>query len=618
MTATPDRTGLSLKDAGLFIKPHEKKWWKSAVVYQIYPASYKDSNGDGLGDLPGITSKLDYLKNLGIDVVWLSPIFESPLVDMGYDISNYKKIDPRYGSNEDLLTLISELHKRGMKLLLDLVVNHTSDKHPWFEESKSLKPDAGGKRDWYIWKKGKKNEKTGELEEPNNWSACFGGSAWHKADDSDEYYLHLFCPEQPDLNWENPEVRNAVWDVMHFWLKQGVDGFRMDVINMISKYWDFPDAPIQDPTQKFHFPKDTITNGPKMHDYLKEMNERVISHYDMMNVGEMPNTHTASKVLEYVHKDRNELQMVFDFVLVDLDHETERKTWKPRDWTLSEFKEIVARWATGLYDGGWAAVYMENHDQCRSVSRFANDSPEYRWLSSKMLGLLEMTSFGTPYVYQGQEIGQINLPEEYPIEEFLDVQSVNRFQAIRDAGHEAATEAEEIKWARWRGRDNARAPMQWDATKYAGFTDAESSTRPWMLPSPDAKICNAEVQVSDKDSVYNWWKRLIALRKEKEVLIYGRFELVSSFNEDIFAYLRTVKKEGSEDDLETVLVVLNFSDKQVKYDVPVGEHPLVGDLTKAKAIMNTYEVVQGDKQLGFKDDSITLEPYQGILFSLQQ
>ncbi|KAF7791180.1 hypothetical protein EIP86_002191 [Pleurotus ostreatoroseus] len=428
-----------------------RAWWKSAVVYQIYPISFFDSNGDGLGDLNGLYTKLDYLKDLGVDVIWVCPIYKSPLKDMGYDISDYQDIDPRYGTLEDWDKLLAGVHERGMKLLMDLVVNHTSDQHAWFRESRSSKTNP--KRDWYIWRP-PRYDAEGRRMPPNNWKGNFQGSAWEYDKATEEYYLHLFVTEQPDLNWENPEVREAVWGTMRFWLDRGCDGFRvrvplrnselverskgreydfgMDVINMISKVDGLPDAVVTSPGEPYQPAGLLYANGPKVHQYIKEMHERVLSHYITMTVGETPLTHRAEDIAAYVLPRNKELNMVFQFEVVDMDSggtEGGAEAVSPlttSKWTVLQLKNIVRKWQQYKREEGyWNSVYIENHDNARSVSRFGNDSDEWRAPSAKLLAMMQATQSGTLFVYQGEEIGMKNFPRSWGIEEYLDVATIN-------------------------------------------------------------------------------------------------------------------------------------------------------------------------------------------------
>jgi oligo-1,6-glucosidase len=406
----------------------KQAWWKESIVYQIYPASFLDSNGDGWGDIPGVISKLDYLSELGADIIWLSPIYKSPFVDMGYDISDYEDIDPKYGKLEDVDRLISELKKRNMKLMMDLVVNHTSDQHPWFKESRSSKTNP--KRDWYIWKKPKYAENGTRLP-PNNWAMILGGgnkSVWTWDETTQEYYLSLFTAEQVDLNWENPEVREAVHDVLRFWLDRGVCGFRMDVINMISKDLDYPDAEITQPENKYQPGWSFYTNGPRLHEFLKAMNEKVLTPYGGITVGEMPCVNDTEEILRCVAAEAGELNMIFIFDIVDIDLPLDGQGEVLAPWNAKDLRNIISRWQRIMYDrDGWNAIFCENHDQPRSVSRYTDDSDQYRVYGSKLMSLLLTTLAGTVYIYQGQELGMRNVPLDWDIKEYKDVRSINHY-----------------------------------------------------------------------------------------------------------------------------------------------------------------------------------------------
>ncbi|KAI4517003.1 glycoside hydrolase family 13 protein [Schizophyllum commune Loenen D] len=541
----------------------ERKWWKEAVVYQIYPISFFDSNGDGIGDLNGIASKLDYLKDLGVDVLWLSPIYKSPLADYGYDISDYRSIDPRYGTLEDWDSLLKGVHDRGMKLMMDLVVNHTSDEHEWFQQSISGKDNP--KRDWYIWRPPKVGE-DGSRQPPNNWRSVFQGSAWEYDEKSNECYLHLYVTKQPDLNWDNPEVREAVWDVMRFWIDRGCDGFRMDVINLVSKVPGLPDAPITEPGEKYQPAAEFYANGPRVHEYIQQMHREVLSKHDLITVGEAPFSYDESALGKYVLPANKELQMIFQFELVDVDSPKgpDRSSLMPRPWKLTELKTIINKWQTYKRDEGfWNAVYIENHDQARSVSRFGNDTTdEKRTLSAKMLAVMQATQSGTLYVYQGEELGLHNFPRSWGLEEYKDVATQNFYNRVldnrrREQGREDVDMSNVMDGLQKKARDHARTPVQWDCSPHGGFTTG----KPWMRVNDDYPSWNAEKQILDPDSVRSFWKKLLELRKEKPVLIYGEFKLLLADSEDVFAYQRSL---GSS----TALVYLNFRDKDVQTSLP--------------------------------------------------
>lgn len=539
----------------------DKQWWKEAVVYQIYPRSFKDSNGDGIGDLNGITEKLDYLKDLGIDAVWLSPCYESPNDDNGYDISNYRNIMKEFGTLDDWKRMIKEMHNRGIKLIMDLVVNHTSDEHQWFVEAKSSKNNPY--RDYYVWRKGEKDQA------PNDWVSYFSGSTWEYDNASGEYYLHLFSKKQPDLNWENEALRKEVYDMMTWWLEMGVDGFRMDVINMISKVEGLPSVANDG---QLHFGGEYFLNGPKVHEYLQEMNREVLSKYDLMTVGETPGV-SVEDAQRYSGADRKELSMVFQFELMGIDNVPGNK-WEKKPYQLTEFKAVMSKWQYGLADKGWNSLYLNNHDQPRLISRFGNDSEAYRELSGKMLATMIHTLQGTPYVYQGEEIGMINTRFE-SLEDYKDIESLNMYKdqmqifeedcdlKKEDAAYQEAREkvhAEIMEKIYWRGRDNARTPIQWDSTVNGGFSDGE----PWLLSNPNYKEINVEKAIKDSASIYHYYKKLIQLRKELPVIVYGRYEEILVDSEEIYGYTRTL--DGSK-----LVVLLNFTDQEVRLEGEAAE-----------------------------------------------
>ncbi|KZP22101.1 glycoside hydrolase family 13 protein [Athelia psychrophila] len=588
--------------------PSPRAWWKSAVVYQIYPISFCDTNADGLGDLNGITSKLDYLRDLGVDVLWLSPIYPSPLADMGYDIADYTSIDGRYGTLADWDRLLAGCHERGMKLMMDLVVNHTSDEHAWFKESRDGGKVNNPKRDWYIWRP-PKYDAQGNRQPPNNWKSIFQGSAWEYDEPSNEYYLHLYVTKQPDLNWDNPEVREAVWGVMKFWIDRGSDGFRMDVINLISKTPGLPDAPITNPQEEYQNAFEYFANGPKVHEYIKEMHSRVLSKHDLITVGEAPFTHSTDQLAPYVLPANKELNMVFQFQLMDLDaphpdpakpkqDEYRHDPLEWQQWELKEMKTIVGRWQGLKRDEGfWNSLYIENHDQSRSVSRFGNDSPAWRAVSAKLLALLQITQTGTLYVYQGEEIGLKNFPRSWSVEEYKDVASINYWnsqQRKKESGGKDVDMSDILDGMQKKARDHARVPMHWDASLHAGFTTGD----PWMRVNDDyAETWNAAAQVNDDASVWSFWKTALATRKEHEVLVYGDFKIVAFEHEDVFAYTRTLGET-------TALVLLNFKEKVVKF--PLEE---VGSIDGFKLVLGNYTAVaaltQGD---------VTLREYEGRVY----
>ncbi|OBT99448.1 hypothetical protein VE01_02904 [Pseudogymnoascus verrucosus] len=574
-----------------------RAWWKEASVYQIYPASFKDSNGDGIGDIPGITSELDYLKSLGVDLVWLSPILQSPQVDMGYDISDYRNIHAPYGTMDDHDNLIKGLHSRGMKYVMDLVVNHTSDQHEWFKESRSSKDNKY--RDWYIWKDPKIGA-DGRPQPPNNWASYFGGSAWKLDEQTNQYYLHLFATEQPDLNWENPDVRDAVHSLIRFWLDKGVDGFRMDVINFISKVPGFPDAPIQDPTQEFQSGNEFYACGPRLHEFLKDIGA-ILKEYDAFSVGEMPGVTDPEEILKSVAFDRGELNMIFHFEIVDLDHGPGGK-FTPRKWRMSDLKSVVEKWQhVMIYNGGWNALYLENHDQGRVISRFASDNPEWRALSGKMLATFLALQSGTVFVYQGQELAMKNVPAEWTIDDFRDIETLNHWHELLAAyPDDKERQAVAMQEYRIKSRDNARTPMQWNKSAHAGFTTGE---KPWINVHGDYETWNAEAQVNQPDSVYHYWAKLLKLRlKLKDVIVYGDFIPVGTAHNDVFAYMRSTP--GSEG---AALVVANFRAEAVSWKVPTEVEPFASEGQKIIGNYETGPTISGG-------DTIELRPFEAVVY----
>ncbi|WP_199442072.1 glycoside hydrolase family 13 protein [Umezawaea beigongshangensis] len=527
-------------------------WWKSAVVYQIYPRSFADSNGDGVGDLPGIVAHLDHLSALGVDVVWLSPIYPSPQDDNGYDISDYTAVDPVFGTLADFDALLAAVHERDMKLVMDLVVNHTSDEHPWFVESRGSRDNP--KRDWYWWRPGREGvESGGPAGEPNNWRSFFSGPAWEHDESTDEYYLHLFSRKQPDLNWENPEVRRAVYEMMRWWLDRGVDGFRMDVINLISKDPDLPDGlvmgggPLGDGSPHY-------VCGPRVHEFLQEMHREVFAGREekLLTVGEMPGV-TVEQARLFTDPERGEVDMVFQFEHVGLDHGADK--FDVRTLRLTDLKASLARWQAGLADVGWNSLYWNNHDQPRIVSRFGDDG-EHRVRSAKMLATVLHLHRGTPYVYQGEELGMTNAPLE-TLEDFRDIESLNHYADAVDAGGKDPQVV--LAGLRAMGRDNARTPVQWDDSPHAGFTAGE----PWIAVNPNHVEINARAAREDPDSVFHHYRRLIELRHTEPVVVHGDFTLLLPDDERVYAFTRA--HEGVE-----LLVLGNFTGEDVTVEVPEG------------------------------------------------
>ncbi len=524
------------------MESNKKTWWKESVVYQIYPRSFCDSDGDGIGDLNGITEKLEYLKELGIDVIWLSPVYQSPNDDNGYDISDYQAIMKEFGTMEDYDCMLQKAHDLGIKIMMDLVVNHTSDEHAWFVESRKSKDNPY--RDYYIWREGK------EGKEPNNWGSCFGGSAWKYDEKTDMYFLHLFSQKQPDLNWDNPKVRQEVFDMMNWWCEKGIDGFRMDVISLISKVAELPDGEVGKSGYGDYSPY--AANGPHVHEYLQEMNEKVLSKYDLITVGECSGV-TVEEAKKYASSAGKELNMVFQFEHMDLDGGESFK-WNHRKIRLTELKEVMSKWQTQLQDKAWNSLYWCNHDQPRIVSRLGNDSERYRELSAKMLGTCLHMMQGTPYVYQGEELGMTNYPFASP-KDFRDIESINAYQELTEKG---IVEPEEMfDFVSYKSRDNSRTPMQWDDSANGGFTTGT----PWISVNPNYKTINAKEQMQREDSVFHYYKKLISLRKSHEIIVYGTYELLLPEDEKLYAYTRSL-------DNEKLLVVCNFSDEELKYELP--------------------------------------------------
>lgn len=554
----------------------EKVWWKESVVYQIYPRSFKDSNGDGIGDLRGIIEKLDYLKDLGVTMVWLSPIYKSPNEDNGYDISDYQDIMDDFGTMHDFDELLSEAHKRGIKIIMDLVVNHTSDEHKWFIESK--KSIDNPYREYYIWRKGK------DGVEPNNWGSWFGGKAWEYDNASDMYYLHIFAKKQPDLNWDNPKVRNEVFSMMTWWLDKGIDGFRMDVISLISKAEELPDGDTHGGLYGDLAPY--CIHGPNVHDYLKEMNERVLSKYDIMTVGEATGV-TIEEAKKYAGYDSGELDTVFQFEHMDLTN-GEYGKWSNKKFSLVELKKVFDKWQRGLKGKSWNCLFWSNHDQPRAVSRFGDDSPEYREVSAKMLGTCLHMLQGTTYVYQGEELGMTNVKFK-SLDDYRDIETINTYnENINNRGLKPEIMMDYIYHV---SRDNARTPMQWDDTENAGFTTGT----PWIKVNDNYKKINAKAQVNDENSVYNYYKKLISLRKENEIIIYGDYELLLPEDENIYAYIREFNNEK-------LLVICNFSKNVMDFEVPKElrgkeEEMLISNYSEEKLV-----------------DNISLRPYEARVY----
>lgn len=534
----------------------EKKWWQSAVVYQIYPKSFQDSNGDGVGDLRGIMERLEYLGKLGIDAIWLSPVCKSPQADNGYDISDYQDIDPMFGSVEDMEALIKEAKKYNIRIIMDLVLNHTSNKHRWFEEAKKSKDNPY--HDYYVWRDGE------EGVEPNDMKAVFGGSAWEWVPEIKQYYFHQFLPEQPDLNWENPQVRKEIYDMILWWMEKGVGGFRLDVIDQIAKEPD----------------KKITINGPRLHEYFREMSKETFQKGDLITVGEAWGADPERAKL-YSNPDGSEFSMVFQFEHIGLDQQEGKDKWDLAPLPFLKLKQIMNSWQTELYNCGWNSLFWNNHDLPRIVSRWGNDK-EYRVESAKMLAILLHGMQGTPYIFEGEELGMTNV--RYNIEDYRDVEIQNVYKERIAAGYDKEDVMNSI-YAK--GRDNARTPMQWDDTENAGFTTGT----PWIKVNDNYKTINAKSQVDDPDSIFNCYRKLVSFRKEYPVLVDGSFKLLLAEDENIFAYER---KNADE----TLLVVCNFYGNTVKM-------PLTEETEDMELLISNYKEIE---------DSSVLRPYEARMY----
>ncbi|MBS4210620.1 alpha,alpha-phosphotrehalase [Bacillus sp. FJAT-50079] len=552
-------------------------WWKKAVVYQIYPKSFKDTTGNGTGDINGIIQKLDYLKELGVDVLWLTPIYKSPQHDNGYDISDYYQIYEQYGTMEDFERLLEEAHQRNMKIIMDIVVNHTSTEHEWFQQSKSSKDNPY--RDFYIWKDGQPDEA------PTNWQSKFGGSAWKYDEQTGQHYLHLFDVNQADLNWENDKVRESVYEMMKFWLDKGVDGFRLDVINLISKDQRFPNddgSVAPGDGRKFY------TDGPKVHEYMHEMNEKVFSKYDMMTVGEMSST-TIDHCIKYTRPDRKELDMTFNFHHLKVDYPNGEK-WTKANFDFLQLKDILSEWQVKMTEGGgWNALFWCNHDQPRVVSRFGDDG-KYHQESAKMLATTIHMMRGTPYIYQGEEFGMTD-PKFERIEDYRDVESLNMHQIKKEEG---LPEEEIIDILKQKSRDNSRTPVQWDDSANAGFTTGT----PWIGTATNYPMINAKNAVADQNSIFYHYQKLIQLRKDYGIVTDGDFQLLLPDHEEIFAYVRS---NGNE----KLLVINNFYDKETRFTLP--EEVDLSEFS-GEILLSNYS----DSSTMFNE--FVLRPYESIVY----
>lgn len=555
-----------------------EKWWKNAVVYQIYPRSFKDSNGDGIGDLEGIYEKLDYLAELGIDVIWMSPVYKSPNDDNGYDISDYQDIMDDFGTMDDFDRVLKKAHSLNIKIMMDLVVNHTSDEHKWFIESKKSKDNPY--HDYYMWADPDKNGNP-----PNRWESCFSGSAWEYVESVGQFYLHSFSRKQPDLNWDNPKVREEVFKMMTWWCDKGIDGFRMDVISMISKYPGLPDGP----ENGNGYTGNTSCDGPNIHKYLREMNEKVLSKYRLITVGECPGVN-AEQAKKYANIDGSELDMIFQFEHVSGSalKPCHHGKWDGEAMTMPELRANFTKWQKDLEGCAWNSLFLSNHDQPRCVSRFGNDSEQYRELSAKMLATMTHFQKGTPYVYQGEELGMTNAYMEN-IADYRDIESLNAYKELTTKENIPAETV--MGYIKAVGRDNARTPMQWDASDNGGFT----SGTPWLQVNKNYKTINADAQVNDPDSVFAYYKKLIALRHTNEVMVNGVYDVLIPDHPQIYAYTRTLGDKQ-------LLVLCNDSDTNAAIPAELQEK-----IHAAKNIL-----IQNYKDT----DESTLRPYEAVVYAL--
>ena len=585
-----------------------RQWWKEAVVYQVYPRSFNDANGDGIGDLKGITEKLPYLAKLGINVIWLSPVFDSPNVDNGYDISDYFAIMSDFGTMEDFDEMLETAHKHGIKILMDLVANHTSDEHPWFKESRSSKDNPY--RDYYIWKDPKGFDEDGNPIPPNNWASEFGGPAWEWDEATGQFYLHIFFKEQPDLNWENEKVREDLYSMVRWWLDKGVDGFRLDAINIISKPEGFPDDPSTDFEKHTSSIPFVISNGTMVHPWMKELTRETFSRYDVMTVGETSATSPQDAKL-WAGYHTGELNMIFHFDHMGVDNDPNGKLggkWSYAPYKLTELKRILNDWQTTLEGNAWGSLYWNNHDQPRVVSRFGNDSDEFRTLSAKQLATTLHFMQGTPYIYQGEEIGMTNVKFD-SIEDYRDGDSI-RFYEDMHVDHKRLSHEEAMQAIYIKGRDNARTPVQWDASANGGFSP--EGVTPWIAVNPNYPAINAEAVLADEDSIFYHYQQLVALRrgKLKDLMVYASFAPVDSVqvphNEDeaVYAYTRTGGADGSPAN-ESLLVVSNFTAEEQERDFAV--------LNEAREAGARVELVSSN----YKDDAgSTLRPYEAKVYHI--
>ena len=585
-----------------------RQWWKEAVVYQVYPRSFNDANGDGIGDLKGITEKLPYLAKLGINVIWLSPVFDSPNVDNGYDISDYFAIMSDFGTMEDFDEMLETAHKHGIKILMDLVANHTSDQHPWFKASRSSKDNPY--RDYYIWKDPKGFDEDGNPIPPNNWASEFGGPAWEWDEATGQFYLHIFFKEQPDLNWENEKVREDLYSMVRWWLDKGVDGFRLDAINIISKPEGYPDDPSTDFEKHTSSIPFVISNGTMVHPWMKELTRETFSRYDVMTVGETSATSPEDAKL-WAGYHTGELNMIFHFDHMGVDNDPNGSLggkWSYAPYKLTELKRILNDWQTTLEGNAWGSLYWNNHDQPRVVSRFGNDSDKFRALSAKQLATTLHFMQGTPYIYQGEEIGMTNVKFD-SIEDYRDGDSI-RFYEDMHVDHKRLSHEEAMQAIYIKGRDNARTPVQWDASANGGFSP--EGVTPWIAVNPNYPAINAEAVLADEDSIFYHYQQLVALRRGelKDLMVYASFAPVDSVqvphNEDeaVYAYTRTGGADGSPAN-ESLLVISNFTDQEQERDFAV--------LAEAREAGARVELVSSN----YKDDAgSTLRPYEAKVYHI--
>ena len=559
----------------------QQAWWQKAVVYQIYPKSFQDTTGNGFGDIQGIIKRLDYLKKLGVDVIWLTPIYASPQKDNGYDISDYYSIHPEYGNMNDFDQLLTEAHDKGIKVIMDIVVNHTSTEHEWFKQASSSKDNPY--RDFYIWKDGKEDGL-----EPTNWQSKFGGNAWKYDEKTDQYYLHLFDVTQADLNWENEKVREEVYKMMHFWFKKGVDGFRLDVINLISKDQSFPD---DDGTIAPGDGRKFYTDGPRVHEFIHEMNKEVFSQYDSLTVGEMSST-TLDHCVKYTNPDREELSMTFNFHHLKVDYPNGEK-WEIGEMDFLQLKNILSKWQVGMIEGGgWNALFWCNHDQPRVVTRYGNDG-KFHNESAKMLATTIHMMQGTPYIYQGEEFGMTD-PKFTSIDQYRDVESLNMYEILKEKGK---SEEEVLEILRRKSRDNSRTPVQWNGEKNAGFTTGT----PWIETATNYTEINAENAVKDQNSIFYHYQKLIQLRKEYDIITEGNYELLVPEDESVFAYTRSTEKEQ-------LIVINNFYEKETVFQLP--NHIKIDGKQSSILVANYTDSPSLTKE-------IKLRPYESIVYHVK-